>query len=458
MKGKNFFVKTLGCKVNQVESAYIVESLLREGFSLSSEKEAEILILNSCIVTAKAETETRKIIKRWLKLPPQIIVLTGCYSQKFYKEVSRNLPDNQVKFLILGQKEKFRIAEILKKLSQEGQISEISKVFIQVEDVSQEKVCLPVILHNFFGHSRAFVKVQDGCDSFCSYCIVPYVRGAPRSVPAEKVLEQIKIFVEKGYKEVVLTGIHLGKWGQDFKPKKKLTDLLWKIEEYLELQEKEFNLRLSSLEVNEVDEDFLEFVKKSRFLVPHFHIPLQSGSNRILKLMNRNYTREQYMETLLKLYEIYPYATFGADVIVGFPGESEDDFKDTYEVIKDSPLNWLHIFPFSPRSGTAAEKLPGRVSPSVIKKRAEVLKRLFSEKRRCFLEKEIGKTRKVVLENFDESRGMWKGLSENYISTFVNLRDKKTELKGKIVKVKFLKLEKDYLIGDLVKDFQNKKA
>ncbi len=458
MKRKNFFVKTLGCKVNQVESAYIVESLLREGFSLSSEKEAEILILNSCIVTAKAEAETRKIIKRWLKLPPQIIVLTGCYSQKFYKEVSRNLPNNRVKLLILGQKEKFRIAEILRKLFQEGQISEISKVFIQVEDVSQEKVCLPVILHNFFGHSRAFVKVQDGCDSFCSYCIVPYVRGAPRSVPAEKVLEQIKIFVEKRYQEVVLTGIHLGKWGQDFKPQKKLTDLLWKIEEYLGLQGKEFNLRLSSLEVNEVDEDFLEFVKKSRFLVPHFHIPLQSGSNRILKLMNRSYTREQYMETLLKLYEIYPYATFGADVIVGFPGESEDDFKDTYEVIKDSPLNWLHIFPFSPRSGTAAEKLPGRVSPSVIKKRAEVLKRLFSEKRRCFLESEIGKTRRVVLENFDESRGMWKGLSENYISTFVNLRDKKTELKGKIVKVKFLKLEKDYLIGDLVKDFQNKKA
>ena len=458
MKRKNFFVKTLGCKVNQVESAYIVESLLSEGFFLSSEREAEILILNSCIVTAKAEAETRKIIKRWLKLNPQIIVLTGCYSQKFYKEVLRNLPDNQVKFLILGQKEKFRIAEILKKLFQEGQISEISKVFIQVEDVSQEKVCLPVILHNFFGHSRAFVKVQDGCDSFCSYCIVPYVRGAPRSVPAEIVLEQIKIFVEKGYKEVVLTGIHLGKWGQDFKPKKKLTDLLWKIEEYLELQGKEFNLRFSSLEVNEVDEDFLEFVKKSRFLVPHFHIPLQSGSNRILKLMNRNYTREQYMETLLKLYEIYPYATFGADVIVGFPGESEDDFKDTYEVIKDSPLNWLHIFPFSPRSGTPAEKFSNRVKPHVIEKRAKFLKELFFEKRRAFLEKEIGKTRKVVLENFDESRDMWKGLSENYISTFVNLRDKKTELKGKIVKVKFLKLEKDYLIGDLVKDFQNKKA
>jgi len=458
MKRKNFFVKTLGCKVNQVESAYIIESLLREGFSLSSEKEAEILILNSCIVTAKAEAETRKIIRRWLKLNPQIIVLTGCYSQKFHNEAARNLSDNKTKLLILGQKEKFKIAEILKKFFQEEKNNEFSKVFIQVEDVSQEKACFPVIIHNFFGHSRAFVKVQDGCNSFCSYCIVPYVRGAPRSVPAEKVLEQIKSFIENGYQEVVLTGIHLGKWGQDFKPQKKFTDLLWKIEEYLGLQEKEFNLRLSSLEVNEVDEDFLEFVKKSRFLVPHFHIPLQSGSNCILKLMNRSYTREQYMEALLKLYEIYPHATFGADVIVGFPGESEDDFKDTYEVIKNSSLNWLHIFPFSSRSGTPAEKFYNKVEPHIIEKRAKILKTLIFEKRRDFLKKEIGKTRKVVLENFDEIRGMWKGLSENYISTFVNLRDKKTELKGKIVKVKFLKLEKDYLIGDLVKDFQNKKA
>ncbi len=456
MTSRTFFVKTLGCKVNQVESAYIVERLVKEGFCLSSEEKAEILILNSCIVTAKAESETRKIIKKWLKLKPEVVVLAGCYSQKFHNsnlEFAEKLIKNNIPlFLVLGQKEKFKIAELLKKSET------YSSPAVLVEDISQEKTCFPIILNNFFSHSRAFVKVQDGCDNFCSYCIVPYVRGAPRSVPVDKVLEQVKIFVENGYEEIVLTGIHLGKWGKDFTPKKKLTGLLWKIEEFLRLQGKEFNLRLSSLEVNEIDEDFLEFVEKSQFLVPHFHIPLQSGSNRILKLMNRTYTKEQYVETLLKLYKKRPHATFGADVIVGFPGEKEEDFRETYEICKESPLNWFHIFPFSPRAGTPAEKFPERIPSRIVKERVKILKDLFLEKRKEFLQKELGKERKVVLERFDEKKEMWKGLSENYISTFVNLRENKEELKGKIVKVRFVELVEDYLIGDLTKDFQNKKA
>ena len=456
MKGTTFFVKTLGCKVNQIESAYIIESLLREGFSFSSEKEAKILILNSCIVTAKAEAETRKIIKKWSKLNSDIIVLAGCYSQKFFKEAEELAKKNNIaRLLILGQKEKFRLPEILKDIFQN---SDVSFPLVLVGDISQEKICEPIILHNFFNHSRAFVKVQDGCDNFCTYCIVPYVRGTSRSVPSEKVLEQIKIFVEKGYQEIVLTGIHLGKWGQDLKPKQKLTDLLWKIEEYLKSQKKEFNLRLSSLEVKEINNDFLDFAKKSQFLVPHFHIPLQSGSNRILRLMKRHYTKEQYIETLLKLYEIFPYATFGADVIVGFPGEKEEDFKHTYEVCEKSPLNWFHIFPFSPRPGTPAEKFTDKVSSQIIKKRAKLLKELFFKKRKNFLEKEIGEIRKVVLEYFDETKNMWRALSENYISTFVKLNNKENELKRKIIKVKFIELKEDYLIGDFIKDFQNKKV
>jgi len=457
MKEKSFFVKTLGCKVNQVESAYIVESLIKEGFCLSSEEKAHTLILNSCIVTERAEAETRKIIRRWLKFEPEIVVLAGCYSQRFGKEAlkiaEKFLKNGNTKFLVLGQKEKFKIAEILKEIEKEKRDG-----LVLVEDISEEKMCFPIVLSKFFNHSRAFVKVQDGCDSFCSYCIVPYVRGAPRSVPAEKVLESIKILVENGYEEIVLTGIHLGKWGEDFKPKKKLTELLWEIEEYLKSQGKEFNLRLSSLEVNEIDEDFLDFVKKTQFLAPHFHIPLQSGSNRILKLMNRNYTKEQYVETLLKLYKICPHATFGADVIVGFPGEKEEDFRDTYEVCKNSPLNWLHIFPFSPRYGTPAEKLPDKVSPKIIEERKEILKALFTEKRKEFLKNEIGKIRKVVLERFDEKAGMWKGLSENYISTFVNLKENNDKLRKKIVKVNFTEFKENYLVGDLVKDFRNKKA
>lgn len=448
----NFFIKTLGCKVNQVESAFIFEKLTEEGFSLSSEEKAEILILNSCIVTSKAEAETRKIIKKWFKLNPEFIILTGCYAQKFSEDAVRLFKNNcKTKFLVLGQKEKFKIAEILK--SSLDKKEKISSPFILIEDISEEKTCPPVVLNQFFAHSRAFVKVQDGCDSFCSYCIVPYARGRPRSVPAEHILKQIKIFVEKGYREIVLTGIHLGKWGVDFNPPQKLSDLLIEIEKFLSFFNKEFSLRLSSIEVNEIDEDFLEFVKNSRFIAPHFHIPLQSGSNKILKLMNRNYTREKYLDTLQKLYEIFPYATFGADVIVGFPGEEEKDFRDTYEVVKNSPLNWLHIFPYSERPGTPAEKLKFKVSQRKIEERKKILKELIEEKRRKFLKKELGEIRKAIIEDYDKDKNMWKALSENYITTYLYSNQfigENKELQGKMIKVKFSKMENDYLIGDFL--------
>jgi len=450
---KNVFVKTLGCKVNQVESAYIVEKLAEAGFSFSSEDSSKILILNSCIVTSKAEAETRKIIKKWLKLNPEVIILTGCYAQKFSKEATKLFKNNEkTLFLVLGQKEKLKIAEILKNTLNKKE--EISSPFVLVEDISEEKTCPPVILNQFFAHSRAFVKVQDGCDNFCSYCIVPYTRGRPRSVPLEFILKQIEIFVEKGYREIVLTGIHLGKWGIDLNPPQRLTTLLIETEKFLSSFNKEFSIRLSSIEVNEIDEAFFEFIKNSKFIAPHFHIPLQSGSNKILKLMNRNYTREKYLETLEKLYEIYPYATFGADVIVGFPGEDEKDFRDTYELVKVSPLNWLHIFPYSERPGTPAEKLNFKVPQKEIEERKKLLKDLIEEKRKRFLEKELGKIRKAVLESFDRNKLMWKALSENYITTYLTLdknsnRDEK--LKRALIKVKFLKREDDYLVGNFLK-------
>lgn len=447
----NFFIKTLGCKVNQVESAFIIEKLIEAGFSFSSEDEAEILILNSCIVTEKAEAETKRIIKKWFKLNPESIVLTGCYAQKFFKDPVRLFNNNKTKFLILGQKEKFKIAEILKIVLND---KENSSPYVFVEDVSEEKTCYPVILNNFFGHSRAFVKVQDGCDNFCSYCIVPYVRGRPRSVPVEYILKQIEIFIKNGYREIVLTGIHLGKWGVDLNPPQKLTDLLVKIEKFLNTFNQEFILRLSSLEVNEIDEDFLEFIKNSKLIAPHFHIPLQSGSNKILKLMNRNYTREKYQETLEKLYEIFPYATFGADVIVGFPNEKDEDFRDTYELIKNSPINWLHIFPYSERPGTPAEKINPKVSQKDIEERKKILKELIEEKRKGFFKKELGEVRKAVIEDFDKNKNMWKALSENYIITYLDsdrFDIKSKELKGKIVKIRFSEIENDHLTGDFLK-------
>ena len=452
LEAKKVFVKTLGCKVNQVESAYILERLMEAGFSPSSEETSEILILNSCVVTSKAEAETKKIIKKWLKKNPKVIVLTGCYAQKFNKEAKDLFKSsNHTLFFILGQKEKLRIPEILKETIDKKE--EISMPVLQVEDICEGEPCTPLILTSFYGHSRAFIKIQDGCDDFCSYCLVPYTRGHPRSVPLEFILKQIEIFIEKGYQEFLLTGIHLGKWGVDFRPPQKLTYLLREIENFLSTFNRKFIVRLSSLEVNEIDEAFLDFLKTSQFIAPHFHLPLQSGSNKILKLMNRHYSREKYLETLEKLYQLFPYATFGADVIVGFPGEEEKDFWDTYELIKNSPLNWLHIFPYSERPGTLAQKLTPKVPPKEIEKRKKLLMELITEKRELFLERELGNIRKALLENFDEKKQMWKALSENYITTYINLKNTQNEeeLKGKLIEVKFLKREADHLIGDLVK-------
>ncbi|QER42875.1 tRNA (N(6)-L-threonylcarbamoyladenosine(37)-C(2))-methylthiotransferase MtaB [Thermodesulfobacterium sp. TA1] len=442
-----FFIKTLGCKVNQVESAYIVEKLQEKGYKLAEkEEEAEIFILNSCVVTAKAEAEGRKIIKRWSKLNPKLIVVAGCYPQAYKDALFSWVQKQQIKNLVLlGQKEKLKIEVFLEMLLKTSHFSE-PKVFIQ--DLFQEKGTEVLFIKRFFSHSRAFVKVQDGCDQFCSYCIVPYARGAPRSVSLEEVLAEIERLIQAGYEEIVLTGIHLGQWGKDLTPVKSLTDLLWEIEKLFAKQKKDLILRLSSLEVREITSSFLEFAKNSAFLAPHFHIPLQSGSDRILRLMNRHYTSKEYLTILEKLYNLYPQATFGADVIVGFPSETEKDFLKTLEVIENSPLNWLHLFPFSPRPGTQAEKLTPKVKPEVIKARIEILKNIGKKKREDFLNQEVGKVRRAVVETINESE--IKGLSENYISHKIVLPPPFPLSKGKILKVRFMAKEGDYLLGKVL--------
>jgi threonylcarbamoyladenosine tRNA methylthiotransferase MtaB len=253
-------------------------------------------------------------------------------------------------------------------------------------------------------------------------------------VPEEVVIKQVELFVRQGYEEIVLTGIHLGKWGEDLSPRKKLVDLLKSIEGLLSSFKKPFHLRLSSLEVKEIDKEFIEFLSSSQFIVPHFHIPLQSGSNRILKLMGRDYTKEEYLATLEKLYSLFPDATFGADVMVGFPTETEEDFEETYNTISASPLNWLHIFTFSPRPGTKAWDMKPKVSPEEAKSRYQTLKSLFIKKRKAFLKTQKGKIVSAVLEKPEGSN--WKALSENYITLNVKDLPKDQKLKGKLTKVK----------------------
>ncbi len=441
------FIKTLGCKVNQVESAYIYEILKKRGFELSfSEEEAEIFILNSCAVTESAVKESKKILRHWIQLKPKGIILAGCVAQVMSKELENFFKkQNFSSFLILGQNEKLEIERFLDLVVNQ----EVLEKTIYI--TSSWENCYPIFLEEFINRSRAFIKIQDGCSSYCSYCIVPFTRGPVRSLPEELILKQIRKFLEKGYQEIVLTGINLGKWGEDLTPPRNLFTLLYQIEVLKEEVSRPFQIRLSSLEVNEIDEAFLEYAKQSSLLCPHFHIPLQSGSNFILKKMNRKYSAEEYLEKLLLLKKLFPYATLGADVMVGFPGEGEKEFLETYELLKASPLNWLHIFPFSERPGTPAEKMTPKVSPQEKKQRLALLKNLAEKKRLSFLQENLKTLRKAIVEEFSEKSV--KALTDNYISVILKKIYLEGLRKGRLIKVYLEKIKGNQMEGKFVEFF-----
>lgn len=439
MKEKGFFIKTLGCKVNQVESACLHERLSELGFVPTSEESAEVLILNSCAVTEKAVSETKKVVRSWIKRKPKLIVLTGCAvvsNREDFLRLSERFDFKNL--LLLGQRAKLNPNHITAYL--EAPVNGLPR-FLEDEEEG-----LPV-LKNFYNRSRAFLKIQDGCSSFCSYCIVPYTRGPSRSYPLSQVLEQTRLFIKQGYREIVITGIHIGMWGKDLTPRSSLARLLEKLEEEIEQANAKVLLRLSSVEVTEFDEDLFAYLKGSRHICPHFHVPLQSGSNRILKLMNRHYTREEYIEKLEQLKELFPYATFGADVIVGFPTETEEDFAQTFEVVEKSPLNWLHVFPYSPRPGTPAEKIKERVPETVVKHRSNILRRLIEKKREDFYRELIRKNFYAIVEKVEKRQTTV--LTENYVHAL--LKDGLTQrclTQGELIRVKISQVEGGRVFAD----------
>jgi len=432
LSGKRIAVTTLGCKVNQVEGAFLQETLKAHGGILVSSKErADLYILNTCAVTAKAAYESRKLLRRFLKASPELVVVTGCYAQTFPEEILRA---GKGPVTVLGQAEKFRLANILLKEKPENLSREIL-----VSPVDSLKKAVPAPIRRFSGHTRAFLKVQDGCSAGCAYCIVPLSRGPSRSLSEKEILKQAQTFVEEGYQEIVITGIHLGMWGQDFSPPKSLVDLLKNLERL-----NGFRIRLSSLEVTEITEELLEWAQKSLRFCPHFHIPLQSGSDRILSAMGRPYRRSEYREVLVRIRDLFPNAAIGADVLVGFPGETPEDFEETYRLVAKSPLTYLHVFPYSPRPGTRAYGLPP-VPPSEISRRTKALRELAAQKKKAFLQAQLGHILEILVEGVDEESGLLKGLSQNYIPIFFKGLP---ELKGKLVKVKALGMRGLQLYGE----------
>ncbi|RLB11258.1 MAG: tRNA (N(6)-L-threonylcarbamoyladenosine(37)-C(2))-methylthiotransferase MtaB [Deltaproteobacteria bacterium] len=426
-----FRIITLGCKVNQCESAFLEHELEKAGWKkVEKGKAADLFIINTCIVTQKASHQSRQEIRRAIKENPKSdVIVTGCYAQVYPEEL---LGIKGIS-LIVGNKGKEKIPELVNKLSSLKQ-----KILVETFSRKEPFVCMNT--DRFLNRSRAFLKIQDGCESFCSYCIVPYARGPYRSMKKEDVLQSIEKLLEKGYKEVVLTGIHLGKYGID--TGESLEELLKEIGK----QNYPLRIRLSSIEPNEISDMLIELVAEQKFLCKHFHIPLQSGDNRILKRMNRKYTREQFYELISKIKKKIPFAGIGTDVMVGFPGEDEEAFRNTLSLVKELPLSYMHVFPYSDRPKTAAFYFKDKVSSEIIKKRAKMLREIAEKKKEEFLKLCNKKVFEVVVESKYQN-GFLRGITENYIKVIFPSADKK---KGEYLKVQIEGSKKGIALGRVV--------
>jgi len=397
-------IATLGCKANQYDSALIQESLEKRDFELVPFSQlAEIYIINTCTVTSRADFQCRQLIRRAYRNNPKAkIIVTGCYAQSAPEELKK-IPGVT---LVVGNSEKWEIARLL------SEPEKFSPSEIIVSPIEEESVLYFQEINKFSSRTRFFLKIQDGCNSQCSYCIVPLVRGKSRSMPLSAVLEQLQIISGSGYQEVVLTGIHLGTYGLDLSPPSSLLKLLQEIER----QKLITRVRLSSIEPNEVTSEFIEFLSDSKIVCPHLHLPLQSGDDSILQKMNRPYTTKNFQTLVEKLASTIKDICLGTDVIVGFPGEGEQEFNQTVKFIEKLPISYLHVFPFSPRKGTPAFNFSGKVPNFIVKKRAEHLRNLSKKKRENFYQLYLNKNLPVLVEaKRDQKTGLLKGLSRNYI-------------------------------------------
>ncbi len=436
-------ITTLGCKVNQYESAAMGESLEKQGFILVPFlEEADFYIINTCTVTGRTDYQSRQLIRRAGKRNPQAaIIVTGCYAQTA-PHVFTGMPGVTV---VAGTLEKDRIVEIIGKIQKNSQSGKASEPVpsVQVGDVGREITEWGIrSVSGFPGHTRAFLKIQDGCNAFCSYCIVPYARGRSRSIGKEEVLERIQSLARNGYREVVLTGIHLGVYGEDRQDGSSLAGILRQVEEHRTIE----RLRLSSLEPMEITEEILEIMKSARIVCPHLHIPLQSGDDGILSRMGRNYDAAFSRDLVGKVCASRPDMTVGMDVMVGFPGEDEKAFENTAALIESLPIAYLHVFPYSRRPGTAAARMGSQVREEDKKRRGQTLRKLGMMKRQAFLGRFIGSTLPVLIEKRkDRASGYLKGFSHNYLP--VLLQDGRAEMINTIVSVKPESLISGGLVG-----------
>lgn len=405
-----FIVLTLGCKTNQAESFNIERVLFDAGYKVADISEKpDVCIINTCSVTAKADQQSRQLINKYLNNNIKVII-TGCYSELYYEKIKSINPAIQ----IIKNEDKSNILSILQPLGTKSK--EI----------------------HYHPRRRPAVKIQDGCNNACSYCVIPMTRGSSRSVAPEIIVDEIVQYETSGYKEVVLTGIHLGAYGADLNPGISLSKLLKAI---LSITHN-IRIRLSSIEAKELDDELLEVMTEDR-ICKHLHIPLQSGDDKILKSMNRTYKTEDYISIINKIVTRYADIALGTDVIVGFPGESEEAYINTEQLIKKIPFSYLHVFTFSPRPSTKAAKLLKQVDEKTKKQRSIKLRNISEDMKRRFILKNIGKVKKVIVEN--KSAKGFIGTSEDYIKIFLPQNDNLKE--GMFVTVKLKNCYSNIAIG-----------
>jgi threonylcarbamoyladenosine tRNA methylthiotransferase MtaB len=429
---KTFRIITLGCKVNQCESASLREALIRTGW-VPAEKggSAEVAIVNTCIVTQRASYQSRQAIRKAIRENPSALTAaTGCYAQAFPEELS----GIQGLDVIAGNALKNHLHEILQDC-RKGRPTILRQGDF---NASLSEEILPLS-----DRTRSFLKIQDGCESFCSYCIVPFGRGPLRSLDPLKVIGLLRSLSEEGYKEVVLAGIHLGKYGVDLSPATSLKDLLTLVGK----ARMPLRIRLSSIEPKEVAPELIQMMASEEWLCRHFHIPLQSGDDETLKRMNRNYTSGEFSRLIESIHSRIPLVALGTDIMAGFPGEEDKVHRNTYDLVKDLPLSYFHVFPFSPRRGTAAWDFKERIGEGEIKKRAESLRVEGQKKREAFYRSCLGKTFQVLAEGPDRAgTGLIKGLSDNYLPVLFPFP---REIKNEMLPVRIERVEEMRIWGCL---------
>lgn len=420
-------VLTLGCKVNMYESEYVINELKKAGYTIGDFNDVcDIYIINTCSVTNTSDIKSRKMIRNAIrKNPNACIVAMGCFieANKDYSEDGLDI--------VIGNKDKSKIVELLDKYFKKKE---------KIKDLYQNELSdfEDMYITDFPGRTRAFVKIQDGCENFCSYCIIPYVRGKCRSKEFNKVINEINSLVENGYKEIVLTGIHTGNYGIDLDTN--FASLLKEIVKVKGLK----RLRISSIEITELTCEVLNVIKNNDIIVDHLHIPLQAGSNEILKQMNRKYDLDYYYNKIKEIRDIRPDISISTDVIVGFPGEDEAMFSKTLETCRELKFSKIHVFPFSLRTGTKAEMLPNHLEGTIKKKRAKELLELSKKLEIDYMNKFINKEVEVLIEREKD------GFSYGHTSNFLHVKILGKLKNNTFCKVKIKEISYPYCIGEIV--------